>query len=316
MACFGQWLAGPRRGTILIHMSTRLEFEPAADWNMQGKVSLTYEGASPTDPGPAGALVHMLIAQLSQDEAGLKATVTERTLAMGKPTPPGKDITVKLQEAQLEGDDKAIALVPTELLIDGQANQMPFILFKEASGWKVDMAASMERMMGGSMEQLTNALEDGMKQMAEGMKGVMEGMGEAMSQALGSSGESTEGDGSEPTHPDLAAFRQRMIDRLSTHWRVRADESALAACSPDLLKDALDALFGGILEVGANTDAGLGKLDAVRMLEIKKGYGPKRIEREGTTLVYEIGETEDGRSDFYDSSAIVAPLAEALEGII
>src|SRR5207253_6956963 len=87
---------------MIMIMSTRMEFEPLAEWPIKGTISLTYDGASPDDPGPAGALVRMLIAQLSNDEAGLKAAATARTLSMGKPTPPGKDLVVKFKEAQIE----------------------------------------------------------------------------------------------------------------------------------------------------------------------------------------------------------------------
>src|SRR2546430_2558911 len=126
----------------------------------------------------------MLIAQLSQDEAGLKAAGTERTLAMGKPSPPGKDHNIKLKPPQFEGGGQTTAVVPAELMVDAQPQELPFIVLKEPDGWKVDMPATMERMLGGTMEELTRALKAGMQQMAEGLKGVMEGMGEAMAKGF------------------------------------------------------------------------------------------------------------------------------------
>lgn len=312
----GQWLVAPARVTMLIHMSTTLQFEPAADWNINGTISFTYEGASPTDPGPAGTLLKMFIAQLSQDMETLKTVVSERTLAMGKPSAPGKELSVKVKEPQYEGDDKNVAVVPADLMVDGQPQELPFILNKDETGWKVDMVSTMERMMGGSMDMLTNALEEGMKQMAEGMKGVMEGMGEAMSQAFGGSGDSTAALDSASTNPDLAAFKKKLVDHLQMLWMVRADEDAFEYSSPELLQDVLNALFSGIVEVGATAESGTGMLNAVTGLEIKKESGPKRIDREATALIYVVGETEDGRADYYHSGESADALNSALQGIL
>lgn len=300
---------------MLSHMSTTLQFEPAADWNINGTISFTYEGAEPTDPGPAGALLRMFIAQLSQDMDTLKTVVSERTLAMGKPSAPGKDLSVKIKEPTYEGDDKNVAVVPADLMVDGQPQELPFIVNKEETGWKVDMVSTMERMMGGSMDMLTNALEEGMKQMAEGMKGMMEGMGEAMSQAFGSSDSGAALD-AVPTHPDLAAFRQKMIDHLGLHWSVKADEDAFAVCNPELLQDVLNALFSGIVEVGATADSGTGMLSAVHEIEFQKDHGFKRLEREGDRLIYIVGETDDGRGDFFHSGESAEALNSALQGIL
>jgi hypothetical protein len=106
-----------------------------------------------------------------------------------------------------------------------------------------------------------------------------------------------------------------MIDQMGMHWTIRADEDAFASSSPELLADVLDSLFSGIREIGA-TDSGGNTLNAMQQLQMKKESGPKRIEREGLTLIYVVGETEDGRADFYDSSAVVAPLTSALEGLM
>jgi hypothetical protein len=298
-------------------MSTTLQFDPAADWKIDGKITLTYEGASPTDTGPAGALMRMMIAQLSQDKEALKAAVTENTIAsMGEPTSPGKDLNVKVKEAQFEGDDKNTAIVPADLLVDGQPQELPFVIVKEESGWKVDMQATMQKLLGGSMEMLTTALEEGMKQMAEGMQGVMEGMGEAMSQAFNGSGESAEALDAVPSHPDLAAFRQKLIDHLGLHWTVKADEDAFAVSSPELLQDVLSALFSGIVDVGATNDSATAMLNKVREIEFQKDRGFKRLEREFDKLIYNVGETDDGRGDYFHSGESSAALTSALDGIL
>lgn len=288
-------------------MSTRLEFDAPADSSIEGKIALTYDGASPTDPGPAGTLVRMLIAQLSQDEATLKQTVTEKTLANGKPQAPGKDINVTLKDTQYEGDDKNTAVILTDLLIDGQANQMPFVLFKEPSGWKVDMNASVERMMGGSMEQLTSALEEGMKQMAQGMQGMMEGMGQAMSEAFGSMGAPV---GQESTHPDVVGFVESLRTTLALNWRVCLDEDRFAVASPELIKDVLDAFLEAIVK--ASRTGWIDQLESIQTLDIRKEFEPKQLKREGDILRYTVGQTEDGRTDFYDRSQAAAALMQAL----
>ena len=294
-------------------MSKTLQFQPAPDWNITGTINFTYEGAEPTDKGPAGALLRMFLCQLGQDEAGLKNVVTEQTFSMGKPSAPGKELSVKVKEPQYETEDKLTAVVPADLMVDGQPQELPFIVLNQEGTWKVDMPATMQRLMGGSMELLTNALEEGMKQMAEGMKGVMEGMGEAMSQAF-AGGDSPTALSAEPTHPDLIAFRQEMLDRLSIKWEIRADENAFAVCNPELLKDALDSLFAGIMKL-SKLPGGIDKLEAVVALEIQKSSTSKDINRLSHTLIYAIGETEDGRADFFDNANVTQALAMALEGI-
>jgi hypothetical protein len=284
-----------------------MEFDAPADSNIEGKIAFTYDGASPSDPGPAGTLVRMLIAQLGQDEATLKQTVTEKTLANGKPQVPGKDISVTLKDTQYEGDDKSTAVIMADLLIDGQANQMPFVLFKEPSGWKVDMNASIERMMGGSMEQLTSALEEGMKQMAEGMQGMMEGIGQAMSEAFGSTGAPI---GEESTHPDAVGFAESLRDTLSLNWRICLDEDRFAVASPELVKDLLDALLEGITK--ASRTGWMDQLETIQTLDIRKEYEAKQLKRVVDVLRYTVGSTEDGRADYFDRGVITTALMQAL----
>jgi hypothetical protein len=167
-----RWPVGDGPSTISSHMSTRMEFEPAAEWAIEGKISFTYDGATPADPGPEGALLRMFIAQLSRDAAALKAAVTERTLASEKPKAPNKELTVTIKKAQLD-EDGITAVVPAELMVEGQPQEITFIVVKEADGWKVDMVETMDRMFSSAMEQLSSALREGMQKLNQGLEGVM-----------------------------------------------------------------------------------------------------------------------------------------------
>lgn len=89
----------------------------------------------------------------------------------------------KLGEARADGG--VIVVVATVTAKPGQdaPPPLPLVLNRVGSGWKIDMGASITRMMGGV------DLEGLMEQMAQGLgeamaKG-MEGLGDAMAQGLG-----------------------------------------------------------------------------------------------------------------------------------
>lgn len=92
----------------------------------------------------------------------------------------------KLGEAKADGG--AVVIVATVTAKPGQdaPPPLPLVLNRVGSGWKIDMGASITRMMGGV------DLEGLMQQMAQGLgeamaKG-MEGLGDAMAQGLGTVG--------------------------------------------------------------------------------------------------------------------------------
>src|SRR3954464_100976 len=79
-----------------------------AGTDVTGPITVTYDGASPADPGPAGVVLRMLMAQASNDEAGLRACVTAKTMEMGKPAVPGKELTVNIGAPAEEGDRRVV----------------------------------------------------------------------------------------------------------------------------------------------------------------------------------------------------------------
>lgn len=175
-------------------MATTLNVDMAkwAGTDTTGPITFTYEGSSPADPGPAGAVIRMMIAQVTNDSEAMKEAVTAGTLEMGKPALPGKTTTANLGAVTYEGET---AVVPGKLNADGTDQEVTFLVVKEEGTWKVDMRATIERLMGGSMEQLTALMEQGMKTMADSMSAAMGGLGEGMNEAFGGRGEKGAGEG-------------------------------------------------------------------------------------------------------------------------
>jgi hypothetical protein len=142
--------------------------------------SLIAEGADPTDSGPAGAVLRLMIGILKQDNAEcLKELASSMKPEGGPPPVSSGHATVKIGEITYEGADKAI--VPADSTIGTEAQSMPFVVVKEQAGWRVDMNQTMERMMGPMME----ALQQGMKQVGEAMGAAMQGIAEGMAEAMG-----------------------------------------------------------------------------------------------------------------------------------
>lgn len=142
--------------------------------------SLTAEGSDPSDSGPAGAVLRLMIGILKQDNAEcLKELASSMKPEGGPPPVSSSHATVKVGEVTYEGADKAI--VPTDAMIGTDAQSMPFVVVKEPAGWRVDMNQTMERMMGPMME----ALQEGMKQVGEVMGAAMQGIAEGMQDAMG-----------------------------------------------------------------------------------------------------------------------------------
>jgi hypothetical protein len=124
------------------------------------------------------------------NEAAAKALLTKAGRASDMSfTPPsaGGNLTYKIGQAVKEGDD---VLVPVTVT-DGSTNQtqtleiMPVL---EDGQWRIDLARTMDRAMGGAMEQLT-------EQMGDAMKGIGDAMAEGISKAfetISSGGEASE----------------------------------------------------------------------------------------------------------------------------
>ncbi len=143
------------------------------------KGSLTSEGATVADAGPAGAVLRMLAAVIKGDEAGWKREMVPSKVAQGTPTPPGKDVTVTFGPVANDGGDMAV--VPTEILSDGQRQPVAFVTVRDGAAWKVDMDRTLERMMAPMMEAMT----EGMQAMGDALGTAMQGVGDALAGALG-----------------------------------------------------------------------------------------------------------------------------------
>jgi hypothetical protein len=160
-------------------MSNKITFKTAAGEDG----SLTAEGGDPTDSGPAGAVLRLMIGILKQDnEVCLKELASTMKPEGGPPPVSSSHATVKIGPITYEGPDKAI--VPADAVVGTEPQSLPFVTVKEATGWKVDMDQTMERMMGPMME----ALQDGMKQVGEAMGAAMEGLADGIGEAMGGGG--------------------------------------------------------------------------------------------------------------------------------
>lgn len=171
-------------------------------------VTLTYEGVSESDAGPAAAVLRMVIAQAKGDADALKEIVTEKTLEMSRSQNIGSQVEMIVKGTKIEGDT---ATVTAELKSDGMGQELPVIVVKQAGRWRVDMHATIEKLMGGM--DIAAALEQGMKQMAEGMGKVMEQMAKGASAAFGGQGDGEDVKGSatraEATPKDKGRSRPR-----------------------------------------------------------------------------------------------------------
>jgi hypothetical protein len=212
-------------------MSTTLEFpaELFPDKNFDGPVTLTYSGASPTDVGPAGRVMDMIIAQTVGDRDALARVVTPQSLEMCKVEPPGRQLVAELGETTYEGDDQSTAIVQGKVSADGNETQMAFVVVKQPDGrWLVDMSATIDRLMGGSMEALMKGMGEAMGQ---AMGALGEGMAKAFGGALGATDVSSEQGGAMPVEqpedttpndPPLPEFERWLADRFGVNWKVNA----------------------------------------------------------------------------------------------
>ncbi len=140
-------------------------------------IKFTYSGGSPDDSGPQGALLKMMIATVTGDVATAEQYLDEKSKAMPRSGPPAGDVEVNLGTPTVEGP---FTIIPSESKADGQAINLPFHMVQENGAWKVDMATSIEKMMGGMMELMQQAMSG----LGEGMAKIMDGVGEAMNTAF------------------------------------------------------------------------------------------------------------------------------------
>jgi hypothetical protein len=140
--------------------------------------SLTCEGATPDDAGPAGAVLRLTLAVLRKDEAAIRKELVLMPEGGAPPGPPSIDGTLKIGEVIYEAPEKAV--VPSVSTFGDQAQEMKFVVIKQGDAWKVDLNESIERMMSLMMQAMQQGMEAMGQAMGEVMKGVSEGITEAM----------------------------------------------------------------------------------------------------------------------------------------
>jgi uncharacterized protein YqcC (DUF446 family) len=137
---------------------------------------------SPAVPAEAvQVLTSFLAAADRKDEAGMKACLSRKTLESGTFNNAGpEDMNLVMGEATLEGDMVVIPLrgTPKGAPADAPAvMELPCLIVKEDGQWKFDLSSSVDRMMGGSLQNIVETL-------GTAMAGAMEGIGKAMSEGL------------------------------------------------------------------------------------------------------------------------------------
>jgi hypothetical protein len=132
--------------------------------------------------GALNALQKFLDAGQRRDESAMKACLSRRTLESGQFDNSGPEgVRFEFGEGCMEGEN---ALIPLKMIpIDGPADappvmEMPCVMVQEDGQWKLDLPATMERMMGGG-------LGAAMEQVATVMTTAMEGVGRALAGGLG-----------------------------------------------------------------------------------------------------------------------------------
>ena len=156
-------------------MSTTIPFKTIAGDNG----TLTCEGATPDDTGPAGAVLRLTLAVLRKDEAAIRKELVLMPEGGAPPGPPSIDGTVTIGEITYETPEKAV--VPTQSSFGDQAQEMNFIAVRQGDAWKVDINESIERMMSVMMQ----AMKEGMEAMGQAVGEVMKGVSEGLTQAMG-----------------------------------------------------------------------------------------------------------------------------------
>jgi hypothetical protein len=151
--------------------------------------SLTCEGATPDDAGPAGAVLRLTLAVLRKDEAAISKELVLMPEGGAPPGPPSIDGTVKTGEVTYETPDKAV--VPSESTFGDQVQEMKFVVIKQGDAWRVDLNESIERMMSVMMQ----AMKEGMEAMGQAMGEVMKGVSEGLSEAMGATAPDEDEDG-------------------------------------------------------------------------------------------------------------------------
>lgn len=287
-------------------------------------VTLTYEGVTESHTGPAAMVLKMIIAQAKGDTEALKQVVTDKTMEMARAQSMGSHVELKIGNVTVDGDT---ATVQADVKSDGQGQELPIIVVKQEGQWRVDMAATIEKLMGGL--DLAAMMEEGMKQMAQGMSQAMEGMGEAMKGAF----EGMSSGGGEPTgcaasDLQLAPYASEFRDftnldwAFTTHWPSfdSADErngtteddrtTVFTSLNPPLM-NAIKQL----LDDDPSLLDQMTQLRGIHFLWTDSPKGPKELDIIGNLLWYTIGEDDAGEPLIWEKNDLEAALRPLLESM-
>ncbi|MDD4889014.1 MAG: hypothetical protein PHU85_03720 [Phycisphaerae bacterium] len=113
------------------------------------------------------------------DEKAMSAFVTRKTIEGGNLTATSPDMKLTMGQPTMEGE---MVVIPVRGDAPGApagspVMELPCLIVKEDGQWKFDLAGSVDRMLGGSLESMVG-------QLASTMATAMEGVGEAMAEGL------------------------------------------------------------------------------------------------------------------------------------
>jgi len=131
-------------------------------------IAFTYDGVEPGLGSPAGAALALLIAQGEQDRERCLACLTEASHAIVPPDalPPTAffgDVTVQVVGAQITGETATVDLTMVGEWSAGLPLPSSFVCQREQGQWRVDLMATMARMMS-AMGDMMGAAQQGLGQ--------------------------------------------------------------------------------------------------------------------------------------------------------
>ena len=316
-------------------MPTTLKLQRKQDDGTLKPISFTYDGASPDDAGPRGVLVKFVTAMATNDVELAQSMMTQKSREMprGGSGPQG-DVAVTFGPSEPSGE---FTVIPAELNADGQGITLPVHMVREQGEWRVDMATTMDKLMGGLMEAMGGMMEQAMGGLAEGIGKAMEGMGEVMRGAFEEAGASEQGGeggqggeasvGSDP-HPMVQSFRDRMGDRLGLFQDVTIDWPAFEAeharlaerhgpgpdMAEDVVRGALDEMLGGVGDFAVeDSPARQTLVEKVARFHLTRGEERAAAYDPATrTLTLTVGENMAGGPDFYGREEVFGAIWGAL----
>ncbi len=274
-------------------------------------------------------LKRFLDASLRKDEAEMKACLTRRTLESGQLKAGPEGVTFEVGEPAVEAEIIVVPVkgVPIEN-VEGAPPEMvlPCVMMREDGDWKLDMIATMERMMGGGMaaafEQIGSA-------MGEAMKGV----GDAMASAFGTSSADAPPNWDEAPGDYAPEELYALPERVPLPKTQAAVSAAVGSPVPvevaidDIMKkmgsderdgmltwmdDSLFAGYGGIFGAIHSYLPLNGRLRGVR-IEAAEWHDDRMVALDGSDVVFRLHFPEN--SGFYSDGWVTWALPGVLSGL-